>query len=135
MEADVLGVPVPQGSKRVFNGHLVDVNHAPLRAWRGAIAHEIGLSTVLTGPVFVKLDFFLSRPKGHFGTGRNENTLKPSAPVWPKTKPDLDKLVRACLDAMTGMVYADDSQVAALAVTKNYADGRQPGVHIEVEEM
>jgi Holliday junction resolvase RusA-like endonuclease len=135
MEVDVLGVPVPQGSKRVFGGHLVDVRHKELREWRSLVAHSIGLGTVITGPVHVKLDFFLIRPRGHFGTGRNEHKLKPSAPAYPKSKPDLDKLVRACLDAMTGMVYTDDSQVVALSVTKRYADDRQPGVHIEVEEM
>lgn len=134
MEADVLGIPVPQGSKRVFHGHLVDVNHAKLRDWRAAVANAIRRENVLTGPVSVKLDFYLPRPQGHYGTGRNAQVLRPSAPIVPQTKPDIDKLVRACLDALTGMAFRDDSQVAMLQARKFYADERQPGVHIEIEE-
>lgn len=132
----MLGIPVPQGSKRVFHGRLVDVNHGRLRDWRALVAAAItdASPVIHSGAIFVKLDFYLPRPQGHYGTGRNAETLKPSAPLVPTTKPDLDKLVRACLDAMTGMAFRDDSQVAALLARKWYADDRPPGVHIEIEE-
>jgi Holliday junction resolvase RusA-like endonuclease len=134
MEVDVTGIPVPQGSKRVFNGRLVDVNHSKLRDWRALVATSMPSQTPITGPVYVRLDFYMPRPKGHYGTGRNASALRPSAPSVPNTKPDIDKLVRACLDALTGMAFRDDSQVAALSARKFYADERQPGVHIEIEE-
>jgi crossover junction endodeoxyribonuclease RusA len=134
IETDVTGIPVPQGSKRVFNGRLVDVNHSKLRDWRALVATSMPSQTLLTGPVYVRLDFYLPRPKGHYGSGRNASALRPSAPSVPNTKPDIDKLVRACLDALTGMAFRDDSQVAALSARKFYADERQPGVHIEIEE-
>lgn len=35
-------------------------------------------------------------------------------------KPDLDKLIRAVLDAMTGILYTDDSQITHLSATKRY---------------
>ena len=132
----MLGVPVPQGSKRVFNGRLVDVNDRKLKDWRALVGQMAASesSKLLLGPVSVRLDFYLPRPKGHFGSGRNAETLRPSAPHVPETKPDIDKLVRACLDALTGMAFRDDSQVAALHARKLYADDRQPGVHIEIEE-
>ena len=136
METDVLGVPVPQGSKRVFNGRLVDVNDRKLKDWRALVGQMAAgsSSSLLTGPVFVKLDFYLPRPKGHYGSGRNADVLRPSAPLVPQVKPDIDKLVRACLDALTGMAFRDDCQVAAITARKFYADERQPGVHIEIEE-
>ena len=136
MTVDVQGVPVPQGSKRVFNGRLVDVNHEKLREWRALVARLIEHegATFHTGPVMVTLDFYLPRPRGHFGTGRNESKLKPSAPRVPVTKPDIDKLTRAVLDALTHMAFRDDSQVAVLVVRKLYADGRVPGVVIQIEE-
>lgn len=134
---DVLGIPVPQGSKRVFHGRLVDVNDRKLRDWRALVGQlaSAEASKLFTGPISVRLDFYLPRPKGHYGTGRNAATLRPSAPAVPQTKPDIDKLVRACLDALTGMAFRDDSQVTALIAAKWYADERQPGVHIEIEEM
>lgn len=135
METDVVGIPVPQGSKRVFNGRLVDVNHSKLRDWRALVATSLPTQqTLLAGPVSVRLDFYLPRPKGHFGSGRNAAVLRPSAPLYPAVKPDIDKLVRACLDALTGMAFRDDSQVVSLHARKLFADGRHPGVHIEVEE-
>jgi crossover junction endodeoxyribonuclease RusA len=41
---------------------------------------------------------------------------------WMTTAPDIDKLGRALLDAMTGVVFADDRQVVALAMEKRWGD-------------
>jgi Holliday junction resolvase RusA-like endonuclease len=76
----------------------------------------------LAEPLQMRLMFFLPRPKGHFGTGKNSAKLKASAPLAPAVKPDLDKLVRAVLDALTGVVFRDDCQVAGLSCSKLYAD-------------
>ena len=40
----------------------------------------------------------------------------------PCVRPDVDKLSRALLDALTGIAYADDGQVVALSVQKVYSD-------------
>ena len=58
----------------------------------------------------------------------------------PKTKkalaskrPDIDKLSRAILDAITDVVIEDDSQVVSLGATKYIANpGEQPGVTVTV---
>ena len=47
--------------------------------------------------------------------------LRSSAPRAPG-RPDLDKLCRAALDAMTGVVYVDDAQVAILSAAKEWGD-------------
>ena len=44
------------------------------------------------------------------------------------TKPDADNLGKAILDALNGIIYADDSQVTDCHVIKGYAD--TPGVDI-----
>ncbi len=44
--------------------------------------------------------------------------------------PDLDKLCRACLDSLTGIVWRDDSQVVRLEANKDYG---APGAMIWVE--
>lgn len=49
----------------------------------------------------------------------------------PATRPpDLDKLTRAVLDALTGIVWDDDAQVVALAVTKRRS--ATPGLMVTV---
>lgn len=45
--------------------------------------------------------------------------------------PDTDKLSRAVLDALAGVVYAQDQQVTDMHATKRTARiGEQPGLHI-----
>jgi len=41
--------------------------------------------------------------------------------VDPCVRPDVDKLCRALMDALTGIAYHDDGQVVALSVRKIYA--------------
>jgi Holliday junction resolvase RusA-like endonuclease len=44
--------------------------------------------------------------------------------------PDLDKLIRAILDALTGVVWRDDGQVVDIVASKVYAD--TPGVDVVI---
>ncbi len=75
----------------------------------------------LEGPVKVRFLFLLPRKK----------TVKRKLPI-SKYDGDVDKLVRAIFDAMTGIVYGDDSQVVDVAASKRYADNSAPGVWIYV---
>lgn len=45
---------------------------------------------------------------------------KPGAREWKSTTPDIDKLERALLDALTGVAYEDDAQVARVIKEKGY---------------
>ena len=103
------GDPVSQGSMSVFKGRAVHSNNAKLKAWRTIVnqaAAEAGMKP-LPLPVSVNLKFHLKRPK----------TVNRAV---PSVKPDLDKLVRAVLDAMTGVGYDDDSQVIRITARKLY---------------
>ena len=129
---EVHGVPVPQGSMRAFarNGHAWATSDNPrTRPWKAAVTAEaarvvasMGWPTPAYGrdPVGVSIVFRLPRPKGHHGT---RGQLLPSAPKYPAVLPDIDKLARAILDALTGVVWRDDAQVVALDVYKRYATG------------
>jgi Holliday junction resolvase RusA-like endonuclease len=97
------------------------VMDAALEARRGGplVAGEL-----MAGPVVVDLLFTLARPQ----------KIRSSI-VAHTTRPDVDKLARCVLDALTGVVYADDGQVVAIRLAKQYApiDGR-PGVTITISE-
>ena len=41
---------------------------------------------------------------------------------WHSKKPDLDNLIKLCLDSMNGIVFKDDSQVCAIIAMKGYGD-------------
>lgn len=133
LEFDVDGIPTPQGSKRAFvrNGraNLVEVAGASLKAWRqdvtvaasAAIRHHDWVP--LEEPLEVHVGFRLPRPKS-----RPDDD-------WHATRPDVDKLARAVLDALTvAEVWRDDCYVADLRVFKRYADAR-PGASIAVRRI
>lgn len=133
----VAGVPVAQGSKRHVGRGIMVESSSQLKPWRQEIVaaiEELGLGAPLTGPVEALLDFSFVRPKNHFGTGRNAEVLKSSAPDYVASRPDADKLARAALDAMTtARLVGDDSQVAVLIVTKRY--GLRPGLSAVVRTL
>ena len=127
----VPGVPVQQGSKRhVGNGIMVETAKEKLMPWREAIIYaareksaEFGsLPRYPAGPVDVGLYFYFPRPKSHYRTGRNAHLLKDGVTDYKATTPDLDKLVRAVLDAITqsGCIWRDDAQVAGLTASKQW---------------
>lgn len=97
-----------------------------LKPWRkkvaAAAAEEFGDQPLIEGPVRVHARFIFERPKSHFGTGKNAEVLKSGAQshVTSHQKGDLDKHLRAILDALTGVVVVDDSQVAWIEGQKVY---------------
>lgn len=126
----VPGVPVTQGSTRAFvrGGRAVvtHVKHGPLLEWRNAIAFAAreAAGDVFYGkdtPVDVWAIFYLPRPKS-----------APKRVTIPTKRPDLDKLGRGVLDALTGVVMVDDAQVRGLTLEKAF--GERLGVDITIEE-
>ena len=143
VEFEVYGKPQPAGSKRAFvnpkSGRAIvtDAN-AKSKPWKqevAAVAHQAMAGRgVFTGPVRMLLEFHVARPKGHYGTGRNAAVLKGSAPRHPTSKPDVTKLIRGVEDAMTGVVYRDDSQVYRQEARKVYALDGVEFVSVVIEE-
>ena len=138
----VPGVPAPQGSKRAYvrGGRAVLVeSSAAVKPWRAAVAWAAkaqGARFDAAVPLAVTADFFLTRPKSHYGTGRNANRLRDAAPAYPVGKPDGDKLLRSTLDGLTdGGVYRDDAQVVQVLGRKWWADADGPGALIVVSQL
>jgi Holliday junction resolvase RusA-like endonuclease len=124
----------PDGTERA--------KHPPATVeWRNRLAYELrrdwGGAEPIAEAVEVRLGAYFARPKGHYGTGRNAGELRPSAPAWKATYPDLDKIARAALDALTiAGVLADDVLVAALKASKHYASKQNPaGLFVAVERL
>jgi Holliday junction resolvase RusA-like endonuclease len=83
-------------------------------------------------PLALHAVFYFSRPKSHYGTGRNADRLKVSAPFFHTARPDLDNCVKLLKDALNGLVVHDDSQLAVYAgAEKRYADG-EPATAVTV---
>jgi len=124
----VYGTPAPAGSKKGFYNKkagrvIITDDSKRSRPWKAQISdaaidamHEREL---LDGPLLLELLFVVQRAKSHFGARGN---VLPSAPAWPTMKPDLLKLARAVEDALSGLVYRDDSQIVAEQLNKTYGE-------------
>lgn len=131
IEFTVLGRAQQRGSKRASlipkrgGGWVTDQGGRPVLAardmndkskgWmqevRAAAFAAYGPSPLITEPVVLTARFYFMRPSSHFGSGRNADKLKPSAPAVHAQSPDLAKLLRSLEDALTGVVWKDDKLV------------------------
>jgi len=116
----VPGEPVPQPRARVstrggFARAYVPRQH-PVHAYRDSIAitAKAAGATVTENAVSVTIAATFNRPKSH----RNKGGLKKTAPLLPRE--DVDNLAKAVLDALTGVAWHDDKQVASLHIVKSY---------------
>ena len=129
MEIRIYGDPAPQGSKRVFNGRIVEASGNKLKIWRKAIAAACQNKvteehSLLLGPVRVEVEFYLPRPA-------SVTIKKRALPIVP---PDLDKLLRGLLDGIgqSEVIWGDDSQVVQIDAVKLYADETEPGATVTI---
>lgn len=121
----IAGTPRPQGSKKAYNrnGKIVLVESATgLKEWRDQIRLEYQAANLAKyeRPMAVVVDLMFCLPQ-----------IKRPVHRFPTVKPDIDKLARAVLDALTGVAYDDDSQVTQLTLQKVYT-WTDPGVYITV---
>jgi len=134
----VYAKPVPQGSLKGFvlpakNGKkaraILTSDNTHLKPYRGDVTREAMRALVKANvqepfagkhvPVCIVFDFYLERP--------------PTAPKKRRemvVKPDLDKLCRATIDAMSGVVFSDDAQIVALNCWKRYGTPERVEVSI-----
>ena len=124
----VEGLPRPQGSKKAYNrgGKIVLVESANgLKEWREtiAVAYQADKLEKHSRPAAVVVDLMFCLPQ-----------IKKPRQRFPTGKPDIDKLARAVLDALTGYAYDDDSQVVQLTLQKVYTWGT-PGVYVTVKSV
>ena len=118
IEFSVIGEPVAQPRHRAtkMGGKVrmyLPKDH-PVQDWKKRIA-ELALlvhnKDPLIGPLSLELNFIFTRPK----------TVKRKG--WKDTKPDLDNVVKACMDALTNAnIWEDDKQVCELVARKRWAE-------------
>lgn len=129
---DVYGVAQPKGSAKAFlpkgwSRPIVTSDNPKNRGWQQLVAEgasralaEQAAAAITSEPVHLAVVFYLPRPKKYL-TARYA-----TVDVAHVTKPDLDKLVRSVKDALTRVVWVDDSQVIELVASKHYTVGGAP---------
>jgi len=135
IEFTIPGAAAPQGSKRAIRlrtGRTVLVESSarvkPFRAVAALTATEAWQRPPTADAVGLEVAFRFVRPKSHH---KADGSLRAGAPLTPG-KPDIDKLLRALLDALTGVIYVDDAQVACIWATKEYGARAETVVSVVV---
>jgi Holliday junction resolvase RusA-like endonuclease len=138
----VYGVPLAKGNlrpmirenKRGMKIAIATESNRNVKGWQQLIAEgasrAIGAMpederTMIAYGARVSIAFYLPRP---------QKLNKRGVFVAHCTAPDVDKLARAVLDALTAVAFGDDKQVTELVAAKYYAEvGGPPYVEIRVE--
>lgn len=125
IELMIPGDPMPKGSfTRTKTGGFFwgrGTGHERHKEW----AHRVksgaersmranGVETVCDAPFAADLTFYMPRPKSA------------AKRVHCSVKPDLDKLIRAALDPIVGIVVSEDSRMVQVQARKVYADAENP---------
>jgi crossover junction endodeoxyribonuclease RusA len=132
----IYGVPVAKGSMKAFmrpGMRFPIVTHDSLQTkpWQQqvSIMAKIGMSEgnaeIIRRPnaVRVQAEFYFARPQ------RTKKTVNHKT-----TKPDVEKLARNLLDALTGICYEDDAQVAECSVSKAFDETPRSVVRVSALE-
>lgn len=133
----VPGTPRPGGSKTPGmskSGKMfVRPANKETKIWMAVVSYHARQhyqGELLTGVVKASFIFTMKRPKNHY---RTNGQLKDWAPLYHASQPDVGKLVRSTEDALSGIIYRDDSQIAVRDEKKIY--GEKTGVEILIQEI
>jgi crossover junction endodeoxyribonuclease RusA len=133
MTFEVSGTALTQGSHRIGwtkRGRAVvvpDGGQRRLQVYREQIRVAARLAMgqhpshfPVDGPIWLSIDFVRKAPKRGARQG------------YAATRPDIDKLARAVLDALTGVLYHDDAQVVDLHLSKIWAPDPRTLIRFEL---
>ena len=131
----VPGKPRGQGRPRFGNGHAYKKGEdTAYEAEIAKAAHDAAAEAGVTLPVSDDERGVSLRVDANFA-------VPSSKPKWwklgaygdrirPRTKPDMDNIIKAVMDALNGVVWEDDSHVTCLWAFKSY--DRQPHLFVSI---
>ena len=124
----LLGDPRPQGRPRFYKrGNFIGVyDPKESKEYKQTIAAQIAAQCpvyISDKAVSLEVEFVFARPKSI-----------PKKVIDHVKKPDLDNLLKAVIDAITGIVIRDDSQIVSLNARKEYGDPPQTRLRVYYEK-
>lgn len=138
----------PKTGKAIVTESGTSKSKAAKKTWRGdlrdageyARGEQWGLDQPTAAALAVRFVFIRARASDQMRTGRHAGEVKPWAiGRRPVARPDVLKLARAAEDALTGVLWLDDSQIVDEHLSKAFGDDvgldpRAAGLAISVRE-
>jgi len=122
---ECMGIPIGQGSTRAFINRktgrpIITHEHGgELRNWRQRVANEAGKARPEGWPmdagIHLTLMISISRPPS-----------LPKSAVYALKRPAIDKLLVAVSQGLTGILFADSSQIVGVIIAKIYCPSLTP---------
>lgn len=124
----------PKAQKRHKTGRFstYDPSSEEKDLFRAAVQHNAP-EQLITSPIALNVGFFITRPKSHFGTGKNADKLRLNVSNFCTTKPDIDNYCKFVMDALNGIYWKDDSIIVHLAAYKVYHDVPRTEITVQYE--
>lgn len=127
-------IPLPKGRPRFTkNGHAYTPKKT--RDYEETLRQHIRMvwkgPRIERQPVLLFLDLILPIPKS-WPEWKKIEALEGNR--YPTSKPDLDNLEKAVMDAMDGVVFKDDAQVVGKYSNKYYGDEPSVNVYVNVNK-
>ncbi len=108
-----------------------DPKSAKAKILFASAAREYAPEKLIDQAIRVDTIFYMPRPKNHYRTGKYADQLKDTSPVLHIKKPDRDNLDKLVLDALTGVIWTDDSLVCDGRIQKVY--DRKPRIEVKIK--
>ena len=134
MKFTVFGTPKPlQRHRHTRKGFTYDPSVSDKKAF-SLQADIMKPGKPLEGSLKINLKFYFKRPKNHYRTGKFSKLLKENIRGnYKANSPDLDNLVKLCLDSIEGAYFKNDSQIASIVAEKYYCElSEEPRTEVEI---
>lgn len=126
----IKGEPIGKGRPRFYNGRAVTPERTRLYEAEVAVHARVATREMIKGAVGISICAVYGVPKS--ATKKKRAELLDG--FYVEKKPDADNIAKVIMDAISGICYEDDSQVADLRVLKAYTDS-EPYVSVVVTPL
>lgn len=137
LKFEVLGVPVGKGRPKfsTVNGHAVAYTPAKTANYETLVrlSYQQQIGSFMFDkdkPLRAIIRAFFPIPKS---ASKKKREQMEAGKIRHTKKCDADNIAKACLDALNGIAFYDDSQVCELSISKFY--GNTPKVEIIIDEV
>jgi Holliday junction resolvase RusA-like endonuclease len=131
----VYGEPVAQGRPRatMINGHIRMYDPKKSRDFKDyvrLVASEHRPEKLLEGPISLVVKVYKPTLKSF---SKKKKAAAEAGQLRPTSKPDVSNYLKLIEDALTGVIWKDDSQIIDCSISKYYSE--TPRTEIQIKEM
>ena len=127
--------PKPQSRPRFTKHRKTPYEETAMKSYKTAVKyHAMATKPMLIekGPVMIDVCFFIY-PPAYISKVKKNRTLLDNETMYCDKKPDIDNYFKAVADAVNGILYKDDGQIAVNVSRKVYS--LNPRTEIEIQPL